>query len=981
MKNSKPVLVIIALLALFCFAAGKTPASAEQRGNEQPPEQQVPDTKNKDQKGAAESVFDAVDQSTRPAPGVFNLRQRAEQQALEEEQSQTQPAPPYQQVPPEVQKNQRDQNMKEMQRRVREDKNRSIEDRNWRANKQRGIDRKSGPGDIADEPGKYSKPPTRFQEWVKRNFTKDELKKQLDPEGHTGKLKILDTAAKIQQLIDCKRSGKTAKQCAKEMGLNWATAKSVGQLLNLVSPALASAATVGSLAVADYKAVKSIMELHQIRKAMKEDRKQREKQERDNFESDRLTWPGTMNSLQTRLDTLQQQFDSKLDPADQELKAACGELFGVHQALAGKVSAAQAAVNGAVNSGITQEAVDTTCPSAVQGQLDQLQSRMDTCQSTISSAAVGVKALAVKCLSAGSAQRRQEIAAKIAELQGISKTLAGSLQADLAKAQSIVQDANGKVNAIKASAQTSLNVCNAKFRPLAAEATAAVAELRAALTALRLSVRRVQSASKAYESLKKEYLNRLQNLSLSIRKQLENSTNDRLIKEVNAKLDSMRQYISTKKPTLACGDTLQAANTDLKIYSGNPAAMDAKIKAANPCKTIPVNCPTFAVPVGMAGQAAQAKSDLAEVMSVKAACEPSGQGGSGDQSAQNQNPRSNNLGNILSLYDQREQERQNYQQTRNYSDSYSQDYLNKDRMNNIRQGLQQSNEWIRNAQKPPDKDDGGDGDKQGDDTKKPDGDGDKQGDDSDGGGDGGKTPPGGDSKTPDQGSTDKNPSDGAKPPSDEQKPPAGGGGSGSKPPASTAATSWYLLKCSTTYQDEYQRNCDRGWYTQQKLNKDRSKLSQELNSYARSLGQSKPNSKWRNYKVRVDAIKEQATRFTSIPKGWLKCTGGSGSGGGGSSASKTKWYVWYVDNINVKPMAVGTEARFRSRELRSSYSGGGLSKTIIAKKVAVVTNGTSKQDAINKACRQISKKYGTAWGCMGERGKSRHIISGLNCCR
>jgi len=48
------------------------------------------------------------------------------------------------------------------------------------------------------------------------------------------------------------------------------------------------------------------------------------------------------------------------------------------------------------------------------------------------------------------------------------------------------------------------------------------------------------------------------------------------------------------------------------------------------------------------------------------------------------------------------------------------------------------------------------------------------------------------------------------------------------------------------------------------------------------------------------------------------------------------WYVWYVDNISLNPVMVGTNTAFEEERLCSSYPGGGMSSTTMMDKIAIV---------------------------------------------
>ena len=635
----KTILMCWVLLAIIGLAVGPGPAQAESRAEEKPPQQQI-SPKKKDEKGylqwfreTAEEVHKKTDQSTSPARSLLDdVKDDVKRHVggTPTEQS----AEPYRHTPSEQQKIERDKVMQEHQRMLQENRSRTIEERVRNANKLRGIDKKHGPGDIADEPGVY-KSTKQIEKGAFYRDIKNKLREQTDPRPYDGLLTILDAAQIMQTLIDCKRSGKSAPHCAKKIGMNKVIAKSISELLKWRWPAGAPVATFAGLAVADVQAIISIMELQEIRQAMEEDQAKNEKQARSNLESDRITWPGDIRSLRTRLDTLQQQFDGKLSAADKELKAACSQLMSTHGALAGKVAAAQTAIKNLENHGVTQEAVDTACPSNVQSQLEQIQSRINSCESTIASAAIAIKAQRVKCASADETQKKA-IEAKITELQNISKTLTASIKSDLAKARKLVKDAKDKVRDIRSKAQNSFNNCDAKFKPKLSAANAAVNDLSKLLDSLKAAASRARAAGNTYAGLKGEYATRLKNFSLSVRRQLENSVNDELVKEANAMLDGADMHISSKQPALPCKGTLNAAVTDLKVHGGDPKNLKARIEAvASPCRAAAVNCPAYAVPGDMQAQYAQAQLDLSDIQSVDPVCDSAdksaGQTQSGDQ--------------------------------------------------------------------------------------------------------------------------------------------------------------------------------------------------------------------------------------------------------------------------------------------------------------------------------------------------------------
>jgi hypothetical protein len=99
------------------------------------------------------------------------------------------------------------------------------------------------------------------------------------------------------------------------------------------------------------------------------------------------------------------------------------------------------------------------------------------------------------------------------------------------------------------------------------------------------------------------------------------------------------------------------------------------------------------------------------------------------------------------------------------------------------------------------------------------------------------------------------------------------------------------------------------------------------------------------------------------------------------------WYVWYVDNISLNPVMVGTNTVFEEERLCSSYPGGGMSTTTMMDKIAIVEGYPTKASAIQAACSQFtnirpvpasSTFVWTDW--LADRGGERHDIDELGGC-
>jgi len=100
------------------------------------------------------------------------------------------------------------------------------------------------------------------------------------------------------------------------------------------------------------------------------------------------------------------------------------------------------------------------------------------------------------------------------------------------------------------------------------------------------------------------------------------------------------------------------------------------------------------------------------------------------------------------------------------------------------------------------------------------------------------------------------------------------------------------------------------------------------------------------------------------------------------------WYVWYVDNISLNPVMVGTNTAFEEERLCSSYPGGGMSSTTLMDKVAIVEAYATRESAIEAACSQFtniravppsSTFVWTDW--LADLGGERHDIDDLGGCQ
>jgi hypothetical protein len=100
------------------------------------------------------------------------------------------------------------------------------------------------------------------------------------------------------------------------------------------------------------------------------------------------------------------------------------------------------------------------------------------------------------------------------------------------------------------------------------------------------------------------------------------------------------------------------------------------------------------------------------------------------------------------------------------------------------------------------------------------------------------------------------------------------------------------------------------------------------------------------------------------------------------------WYVWYVDNIGLKPVMVGTNESFEADRLCSSYPGGGTSPTTLMDKVAIVEAYATRESATEAACSQFtniravpasSTFIWTDW--LADLGGERHDIDELGGCQ
>ena len=100
------------------------------------------------------------------------------------------------------------------------------------------------------------------------------------------------------------------------------------------------------------------------------------------------------------------------------------------------------------------------------------------------------------------------------------------------------------------------------------------------------------------------------------------------------------------------------------------------------------------------------------------------------------------------------------------------------------------------------------------------------------------------------------------------------------------------------------------------------------------------------------------------------------------------WYVWYADNIGLKPVMVGTNTSFAADTLCSSYPGGGTSPTTLMDKIAIVEAYPTRDEAIAAACSQFdniravpptSTFIWTDW--LADLGGERHDIDELGGCQ
>jgi len=100
------------------------------------------------------------------------------------------------------------------------------------------------------------------------------------------------------------------------------------------------------------------------------------------------------------------------------------------------------------------------------------------------------------------------------------------------------------------------------------------------------------------------------------------------------------------------------------------------------------------------------------------------------------------------------------------------------------------------------------------------------------------------------------------------------------------------------------------------------------------------------------------------------------------------WYVWYVDNISLNPVMVGTNESYERETLCSSYPGGGMSSTTMMDKIAIVEGYANKAEAISAACNQFtniipvpasSTFVWTDW--LAYRSGERHDIDELGGCQ
>ena len=163
-------------------------------------------------------------------------------------------------------------------------------------------------------------------------------KNQMDPSGHSGKVKLLDYVQTIQHIIDCTKTGKTVRQCAKDYLLPFALSKSVmefikssvsfaswkymgqeaGAAIEAGSTAV-SLANFGFLAYADYKALQEISLFLEEREKLEKTKQSNRQLEERNLEIDKALWDGSASSLKAIFDLFWQQYNSRAIKLEKEL--------------------------------------------------------------------------------------------------------------------------------------------------------------------------------------------------------------------------------------------------------------------------------------------------------------------------------------------------------------------------------------------------------------------------------------------------------------------------------------------------------------------------------------------------------------------------------------------------------------------------------------------------------------------------------------
>ena len=77
----------------------------------------------------------------------------------------------------------------------------------------------------------------------------------------------------------------------------------------------------------------------------------------------------------------------------------------------------------------------------------------------------------------------------------------------------------------------------------------------------------------------------------------------------------------------------------------------------------------------------------------------------------------------------------------------------------------------------------------------------------------------------------------------------------------------------------------------------------------------------------------------------------------GNAACRETWYVWYVDNISLNPVMVGTNTDFEADQLCCYYPGGGNcdpGNPVYMDKIAIAEAYDTRQEAVDAACSQFT---------------------------